>query len=128
MAHVLVIDDDEAISRLYARWLSDSHVVAVVGTAKEALARILAGERFDTIVCDVNMPGMSGFEFHAAASRIDAEQARRVVFVTAGPSRVGAPKRPNLPNPLLFKPFRADELRTVVETFLPIRLSDRGGR
>jgi two-component system chemotaxis sensor kinase CheA len=43
--------------------------------ADEALARLKAGERFDVIVSDIEMPGMNGFEF-AEAVRRDARTAQ----------------------------------------------------
>jgi two-component system, NtrC family, sensor kinase len=123
MARILVLDDDPAISRLYALWLGSAHEITVMNTASDALARIQAGERFDTVVCDVHMPAMSGFELHAAIQRVEPEQARRVVFVTAGLLPEERAILPTIRNHLLIKPFGIDELREVVNGFLPIRLS-----
>jgi len=40
--------------------LRGDHVVSTAPNARDALDRIVAGERFDAIVCDVNMAGLSG--------------------------------------------------------------------
>jgi CheY-like chemotaxis protein len=84
MARILVLDDDPAIARLYALWLGSEHEFTVMTTPSDALARTQAGERFDTIVCDVHMPGSNGFDLHMAIQGVGPEQARTVVFVTAG--------------------------------------------
>ncbi|MGD0529801.1 MAG: response regulator [Polyangiaceae bacterium] len=117
MARILVLDDDPAISHLYARWLGDQHEVLVQNDSGAALAAIEAGQRFDAIVCDVHMPGVSGFQVHAAIARVDADQARRMVFVTAGPVRVAPLPGTTPSNPLLFKPFPIEELRSIVDGF-----------
>ena len=61
--HIAVIDDDEAVLdslRLYfARQNIDT---ACFASAKDFLAAIDRGERFDCVVSDVRMPGMSGLD------------------------------------------------------------------
>jgi two-component system response regulator FixJ len=63
LIHIAVIDDDEAVLdslRLYfARQSIDA---ACFKSAKEFLAAIGSGRRFDCIVSDVRMPGMSGLD------------------------------------------------------------------
>lgn len=75
--HILVIDDDAEMRSLVADFLrSEGHHVSEVRLATEALARINAGEfvgegtevkdlcaKIDLIICDLNMPEMSGIEF-----------------------------------------------------------------
>ena len=45
---------------------------------------IARGERFDAILCDLMMPGMTGMDLHEALSRLAPEQASRVVVLTGG--------------------------------------------
>jgi len=123
MARILVVDDDPAISRLYALWLGSGHEVAVATAGAGALARIQGGERYDVVVCDVYMPGMGGLDLHAAVHRVDPEQARRFVFVTAGLAPADQAGLHSLPNRVLVKPFSIEVLRGIIDGFLPIRLS-----
>jgi len=127
MAQILILDDDPAISRLFGLMLGRDHTVSVPAHVFDAIARVEAGERFDVIVCDIRMPHMSGFDVHAAVTRIDPEQARRIVFVTGEPAEQELARR-NLSNPLLMKPVRAEDLRRIVGGFLPIRLLRSAGR
>ena len=61
--HVLVVDDDDRIRDLVARYLTDHGFVAAT-TASAAEARIALGAfSFDALVVDVMMPGETGLEF-----------------------------------------------------------------
>lgn len=53
------------MQRLAARAPRD-HEVTVKDNASEALALLLAGESFDVIFCDLDMPQIGGMELHAA--------------------------------------------------------------
>lgn len=81
---VLVIDDEPAIGSVMCRVLQKEHDVVAVTDAREALARIAAGERFDVVFCDLMMPKMTGIDFFELLSASNPELARRVVFVTGG--------------------------------------------
>lgn len=59
---VLVVDDDEHISRFLSRLLEDQgNTCTVAGSAEEARA-VLAERSFSLLLCDVNMPGESGLD------------------------------------------------------------------
>ncbi len=125
VAAVLVVDDDVAIGRLVALRLGAGHAVELATSAQQALDRITAGRRFDTIFCDLNMPNMSGLDMCAAIAHIDPEQARRVVFMTAGVRSVEETSRlAALPNRCMEKPLDLNALHVIVDGFLPIRMRD----
>ncbi|MBA3499470.1 MAG: PAS domain-containing protein, partial [Deltaproteobacteria bacterium] len=81
---LLVLDDEVMIGKAMRRALGGSFEVTVLDCPKTALARIIGGERFDVIVCDLMMPVMTGMEFHAALSSFDPDLARRTIFATGG--------------------------------------------
>ena len=60
-ARVLVIDDDQRLGTLVARMLAREHEVTVLTSARAALDRIAAGERFDVMLCDLMMPELTGW-------------------------------------------------------------------
>jgi CheY-like chemotaxis protein len=79
---ILVVHDPSTIGVTIARLLARDHEVVVAVDAADAIARIEAGERFDILLCDVTMPGMTGMELHAKLDRAAPDQAARMVFLT----------------------------------------------
>ncbi|MSO75150.1 MAG: response regulator transcription factor [Alphaproteobacteria bacterium] len=64
--HILVVDDDDRLRKLLARYLGDKgYRVTGAKDATDARAK-LAGMAFDLIVVDVMMPGESGIELTRA--------------------------------------------------------------
>lgn len=62
MSKILLIEDDEEMSTLVAKWLVlEHHVVDIARDGLYGLDMLLGGS-FDVIVCDVNLPGLDGFE------------------------------------------------------------------
>lgn len=113
--HVLVIDDEEGLLHAVRRSLSSRHEVVALTSAREALERILAGERFDVILCDLMMPQMTGMELHDTLVASVPEQAERMVFVTGGaftPSARAFLDR--VANLRLEKPFDLPQLRALL--------------
>jgi two-component system, NtrC family, sensor kinase len=84
VSRILLIDDNLMIHRLILRLLEGDDVV-VRDSAQEALAGLRAGQQFDVILCDLNMPEMNGLEFHRELTSMDPESAARALFLTGGP-------------------------------------------
>ncbi len=124
MAAILVVDDDAALGRLLALRLGSGHQVEVLPNGQDAVDRVVSGGRFDVIFCDLNMPIVDGLGVHAAISRIDQEQARRIVFITAGAGDKMA-RLAKLQSRVLEKPFAIERIRELIEGFLPIKLGSR---
>ncbi|MET0340776.1 MAG: response regulator [Polyangiales bacterium] len=112
---VLVIDDEPLVTEVVRRTLIEEHDVVALDDAREGLARITHGERFDVVLCDLTMPQMTGIEFHEALSAACPEQATRLVFMTAGAFMPHASSfLAGLDNPRLHKPLERDALRSLV--------------
>jgi CheY-like chemotaxis protein/two-component sensor histidine kinase len=112
---VLVIDDEPAIIRALERVLVHEHEVTPTSNAGDARKRILAGERYDVILCDLMMPQMTGMDLHAEFLRVAPEQASRMVFMTGGAFTPGSRAfLDDIPNPCIEKPFDTHHLRSIV--------------
>jgi len=111
---ILVVDDDAAVGRAIGVLLAP-YRVTFTQSAAGALARVSAGGRFDAIVCDVHMPGMSGFQFHDEVARVAPALASRIVFVTGAASAETAAALQGLPNACVEKPFTRESLRGAVQ-------------
>ncbi|WP_232688322.1 response regulator [Halobacterium zhouii] len=111
-AHVLVVDDDEALTDVYAAWLSERYAVETATTGEAALNNLTAA--VDVVLLDRRMPGLSGEEVLTRIRR--AEYDCRVAMVTGvRPSRDVI----NLGfDEYLIKPVDRDELHTVVNTLV----------
>ena len=81
---VLVVDDEPMIVRAIQRLLEGEHEVSLSTDPIAVVEQIRAGQRFDVILCDLMMPTMSGIDVYDAIRQTDADQARRIVFMTGG--------------------------------------------
>jgi len=79
---VLLIDDEEGLRRAVVNFLKrrGMHIIAVEDGG-DAL-RVLRRQRFDVIVSDVRMPGMSGGEFLERLRREHPAMVKRLIFTT----------------------------------------------
>jgi len=112
---VLVVDDEPMIATAIGRTLSFEHEVVVSADAADALERILSGERFDVLLCDLMMPQMTGMDLHAALAESVPDQAERMVFLSGGAFTSAARAfLDEVPNQRLEKPFDTRQLSALV--------------
>jgi CheY-like chemotaxis protein len=112
---VLVVDDEPAVASAIRRTLAPQHDVVVRGSAEEAMEAIGRGERFDAILCDLMMPGMTGMDLHETLARVAPEQASRIVVLTGGAFTERAREfLDRVALPCCEKPFDSETLRATV--------------
>ncbi|MGH9868915.1 MAG: PAS domain-containing hybrid sensor histidine kinase/response regulator [Candidatus Polarisedimenticolia bacterium] len=123
-ALVLVVDDEPSILDVLTQMLRlDGHDVLAASGARAALD-LIEEHRFDVIVSDLKMPGVSGQELYETLLARHPEQARAVVFSTGDMLSPGtrdflsSAGRPCIP-----KPFAIDELRDAIRSVLSRRPS-----
>jgi len=112
---VLIIDDEELVTRSFARVLGRDHHVTACSSAADALCRVSSGETWDVILCDLQMPVMDGAEFCERLEHVRPDLMPRLVFITGGaftPRIRAFLKRTKRPTAL--KPIGPDELRALV--------------
>jgi PAS domain S-box-containing protein len=112
---VLVIDDDVAVAAAVRRALQAEHdVVAVYGT-EEALDRLVRGEAYDVILCDLMTPQTNGADLFAALAARAPASAERVIFMSGGAFSAEVQAfLAGVANPRIDKPFDIGELRALV--------------
>jgi PAS domain S-box-containing protein len=111
---ILVVDDEPMVGRAITRMLAPPHRVVFVGSAAEALAQ-LAGRHFDTILCDLMMPEMTGMALYDKLLAEAPAHAARMVFLTGGAYTPAAGDfLDRVPNARLEKPFTPAQLRAAV--------------
>jgi len=112
---VLVIDDEPLVGEAVARSLAEDNDVQIVTDAKQGLARIEAGEKFDVILCDLMMPVMTGMDLYAEVVRRAPKLAGKIVFMTGGAFTPRARAfLESVVNPCLEKPLDMPKLRSIL--------------
>jgi PAS domain S-box-containing protein len=117
--HFLIVDDDPNVARTFAFLLSSEHNVEVSLQPRVAAERVVAGERFDIIFCDLMMPQLTGMDFYSLIAKSLPQQAERIVFITGGAFTPAAREFvARTSNPILQKPFDKKALDAVLARYL----------
>jgi PAS domain S-box-containing protein len=108
---ILVVDDEPLVGRALARALSGEHDVEALTSAREALRRLAAGERWDLVVCDLMMPELGGPELAERVRACAPDAAARLVFMTGAASLEPSAAVRAAGHLCLEKPIQLAELR-----------------
>jgi CheY-like chemotaxis protein len=109
---VLAVDDELSIRGMLIRVLGRAYDVSTTDDGESALVLLRAGKRFDVVICDLVMPAMDGAEFIEQLRRLDADQASRVIMLTANANTPLAARLAG--HHVVEKPFELGELRELV--------------
>jgi two-component system, NtrC family, sensor kinase len=117
--HVLVVDDDIELALTYQALLQvHGYRVSTAADGSQALKLVLGGD-VDAILCDLNMPELTGDLFYVEVGRARPHLLRRFIFVTGN---VDAPLYEtflkNVKAPVLSKPISIDHLLGKLKTVL----------
>jgi CheY-like chemotaxis protein len=113
-ARVLLVDDDAdnlEVTRIVLEEMG--HQVAAAPGGAEALARVIDGDRFDVVLCDLGMPGLTGWD--VAEQLRDVVPALPIYLVTGWSEQIPAeePRRARVSG-ILPKPLDVDQLAAVI--------------
>jgi two-component system cell cycle sensor histidine kinase/response regulator CckA len=115
---VLLVDDEATVRLAMRRFLARrgwTVVEAADGACAQAMLESAAGREFDLVICDLQMPRVSGQDFYRWLAATRPEAAARLVFSSGdvlSPESAGflsEARRPVLP-----KPFELSELAEIV--------------
>ena len=87
-ASILVVDDEEAVRRGYARILGEMDCDAQAAADGEQALQAMAQRPFDVVLLDLRMPGACGLDVLRAIKR--GWPASEVVVITGYPTVEGA--------------------------------------
>ncbi len=111
-SRILIVDDDAAVGRTLRLALEQDHDVTVVSSGREALGMLRAAdalERYDAVLCDLLMPGMTGSELFSITRDELPELAGRFIFMSGGYETAATGNQP-----VLEKPFNLEQVRTAL--------------
>jgi CheY-like chemotaxis protein len=116
---ILVIDDEPMVGAAVRRMLASKHDVVATTSAREAINRIVRGERFDVILCDLMMPEVTGMDLHAELLHVARDQAERMVFMTGGAFTSKAREfLDSVTNTRIEKPFEIADIAAIIQRVL----------
>nr|MCU0564623.1 response regulator [Desulfobacterales bacterium] len=111
---ILIVDDETIMRESLAGWLErDGHQVQTAASGEDALKKC-AQTRFDILLLDIKMEGMSGLDVLRRIKEADPEAA--VVMITAyGSIATAIEAMKNGAFDYMLKPFDPNELGVLVE-------------
>ena len=112
---VLLLEDDPAFREILRDWLVENgYGVVAVQNGGEGVREVLAND-FTLVLCDVQMPGLSGDLFYRAVERIRADLCKRFIFMTGHHNNARTDEFIKSINGfMLRKPFRFEELTEAI--------------
>ncbi|MDB4881858.1 MAG: response regulator receiver [Gemmatimonadetes bacterium] len=118
---VLIVDDERVVRSVMRRFLERSGwLVLEAETAEQAL--VLLGRQatpIDLVLCDLNLPGLSGSALCGRITTLRPELASRLVLTSGDPDAAACElARESLHCPVLEKPFSLMDLERIVDDTL----------
>lgn len=99
-----MVDDEPVLLRALRRLVAPYHDVVTASGPKEALRALETERDFDIVLCDVQMPDMTGPQLLATVAEKRPDLKQRFVFMTAGAfSSTTLAGRPHLQKPFLLE-------------------------
>jgi len=121
MRAVWIVDDDDEMSHAVKLMLQllDS-TVEIFRDARSAAKRLLAGDRPDLIVLDINMPEVSGIDFLEFLRMRDDLKEIPVVMLSSETTDIQVDEAMRIgANAFVFKPVTLEELEEAIRIALP---------
>jgi signal transduction histidine kinase/CheY-like chemotaxis protein len=113
---LLAIDDEALLLKAYRRMLGDAHELITALGGTEALRLLERDTAFDVVLCDLQMPEMSGMEVHAAVRERYPALADRFIFVTGGAFSSDARRfLEDAVSAVIQKPFRIEDMMALID-------------
>jgi CheY-like chemotaxis protein len=113
---VLAIDDEALLLKAFRRMLGETHDVMTALGGLEALQVLERDAKFDVILCDLQMPELSGMGVFEAVQRRWPALADRFVFVTGGAFSPDAKRfLEESVIAVMQKPFRVEDVLALIE-------------
>jgi len=121
---ILIVDDAGPVVVLCVNVLQALGYAVKGANSGDVAIDILRKERFDMMLLDYKMPGVSGFEVFAQARALHPDLAVVLVTGHGTPQIVEEANRLGFAS-ILLKPFTSDELRSTVDKLFGPRQETR---
>ena len=119
---ILVIDDEEILTRTFSRLLEKRGYEVLVASRPDDALVMADEETFDLALCDIRMPGTNGVETVRKIMEILDERGKTqlpVIFLTGfADKKLEEEARSLRPVDYIFKPFDAVKLLELIDSTL----------
>src|SRR5438067_7299698 len=117
--NLLIVDDEEAARYGMRRALQNFGCEIFEADSAETAHALMRDSRFDLLLLDVNLPGLSGLEFlqqiQTEAQATQTEPPQVIIITAHGSERLAVQAVKSGAYDYLSKPFEVDDLRLVVK-------------
>ncbi|MGI8570438.1 MAG: response regulator [Methylocella sp.] len=111
---ILVVDDEVLVAESISEMLSDlGHTVHIAYSGALALELVHAHTEIELVLTDHAMPGMTGVELASAIRKFKPN-----LPIVLGSGYAGLPEGTDLQLPRLSKPYRQDDLRSLIASII----------
>ena len=119
LPHYLFVDDDIFMRNLFKSFFERKAEVSLANDGREALLKI-AGQHFDAIISDVDMPTLNGIGLFKILSVIDASICKRFLFCSGNFSPELSAFCSEHQVPFFSKPIRLTALQAELDELINI--------
>lgn len=119
---VLVVDDEQQILSMLQRHFREKYDLVVESRGQRALDRLLTGEDYDVVLCDLILPYLNGMSLYRSLVQARLDVAERVIFITGdvlSPAVISFFK--HVKNKCVEKPFDMIELEAAIDVLMKAR-------
>ena len=113
---IIIIEDETALLLPLRRMLSDRHDVLTFSDPNDGMRCLIERDPPDVIICDVNMPQVSGLDLFREVTRVRPFLAERFVFLTGGDCEELANLMGGSTRRILEKPVHRKDLFAAIES------------
>ncbi|HSC88733.1 MAG TPA: response regulator [Polyangiaceae bacterium] len=115
----MVIDDEVLLGQTLQLGLEETFDVELELSGRRGLERLLSGEKFDLVLCDLSLPDLHGSAIHRAVAAERPGLLSRFVVMTGGAVTVEARGFvDSYRGPLLDKPFTLTDVERLAQSLL----------
>ena len=112
---IVIIEDETALLQPLRRMLADNYDVLTFSDSRDGMRCLVEREPPDVIICDINMPDVTGRELYRQVTNERPFLAQRFVFLTGGDSDELAALMAEAPCRILEKPVHRKDLVAVID-------------
>ena len=113
---IVIVEDETALLQPLRRLLADRHDVLTFSDPRDGMRCLIEREPPDIIICDVNMPHVSGLDLFRQVTQMRPFLAERFIFLTGSESQELASLLPGSPRRILEKPVHRKDLIAAIES------------